>query len=136
LDIAATMSDPSLPLVKSEGEEWGDPTGSAAALERLKSYDPVCNVRPQRYPPMLLTAGLQDQRVGYWEAAKWAQRVRAACASAPGGGGGGGGGGGERVLLKVEMEEGHGGASDRYAAVRDVAFEWAWVLDTVKRGSA
>jgi oligopeptidase B len=124
LDLSATMADPSLPLVKSEGEEWGDPASDAATFNYLRSYDPMQNVRSQAYPPLLLTAGLQDNRVGYWEAAKWAQRVRTACA----------GGGGDRVLLKVEMGEGHAGASDRYAAIRDVAFEWAWVLGTVKGG--
>jgi oligopeptidase B len=121
LDLLATMADPSLPLVQSEGEEWGDPAGSGEVLEYLRSYDPQLCVRQQTYPPMLLTAGYQDQRVGYWEAAKWVQRVRAAAA-----------GSGEGVLLKIEMEEGHAGAMDRYKSIRDVAFELAWVLDQVK----
>jgi oligopeptidase B len=84
----------------------------------MKAYTPYENVRPTRYPHLLVTAGLEDPRVGYWEPAKWVQRLRSAD---PAG----------RVLLKVELDAGHAGPSGRYEAWREEAFVLSFVLDAV-----
>jgi oligopeptidase B len=88
----------------------------------MKGYTPYENVASTGHPDLLVTAGLEDPRVGYWEPAKWVQKLRAAD---PGG----------RVLLKIELDAGHGGPSGRYEAWRDEAFVLAFVLDVVGRGS-
>ena len=118
LDVLATMADKSLPLVSAEVEEWGDPY--VDSFELIKSYCPMQNIKKSPYPPALVTTALNDDRVGYWEAAKWVQRVRGVSSS--------------KQLLKCELEEGHGGATDRYKGIRDAAFELAWVLDCVGAG--
>jgi oligopeptidase B len=86
--------------------------------EVMKGYSPYDNVRPGHHPDMLVTAGLEDPRVGYWEPAKWVQRLRAADPSG-------------RVLLKVELDAGHAGPTGRYEAWRDEAFVVAFVIDAV-----
>lgn len=80
------------------------------------------NVKSQRYAPMLLEAGLNDSRVAYWEPAKFAQRVRAAAKD----------GSGDEVLLKVELDEGHAGAMDRYKAIHEKAYSWSWLLNHLR----
>lgn len=119
VDVLTTMSDPSIPLTVTEWEEWGNPH-SAAHFEYIRSYSPVDNVRPQAYPPMLLTAGLNDSRVAYWEPAKLAQLLRAA-STAPGGP--------ASILLKTEMGAGHFSFADRYKYLREEAFIYAWLLE-------
>jgi oligopeptidase B len=84
----------------------------------MKSYSPYDNVRPTSYPTMLVTAGLEDPRVGYWEPAKWVQKLRVADPATP-------------ILFKIELRAGHGGPSGRYDAWRDEAFVLAFVLDAV-----
>jgi oligopeptidase B len=84
----------------------------------MKSYSPYDNVRPDHYPALLVTAGLEDPRVGYWEPTKWVQKLRAADPA-------------NDVLLKVELRAGHAGPSGRYDAWRDEAFVLAFVLDAV-----
>ena len=116
LDAVVTMCDASIPLVSTEWEEWGNPN-TQEALAYMLSYDPMRNVRPQAYPPMFLSAGLTDSRVGYWEPAKFVQRVRAANTGA------------HRVIFKCELDEGHTGAQDRFRGLRDRALELAWMLD-------
>jgi len=86
----------------------------------MKSYSPYDNVRPVRYPKMLVTSGLNDPRVSYFEPTKWVQRLRASHPENA-----------ERILLKMEMASGHRGPSGRYRAWRDWAFELAFVLDVV-----
>ena len=118
LDAVVTMCDPSIPLVSTEWDEWGNPN-TAEALAYMLAYDPMRNVRPQAYPALYLSAGLNDSRVGYWEPAKFCQRVRAVNT------------GSRRILFRCELDEGHSGAQDRFRSLRDRALELAWMLDAL-----
>jgi len=122
VDCLNTILDPSLPLTVLEWEEWGNPVASEEFYEEMASYAPYENVVAQAYPPMLVTAGLNDPRVSYWEPAKWVARLRVTATNSP------------RILLKTEMGAGHGGPSGRYDAWRDEAFVLSFVLDTFGRG--
>jgi oligopeptidase B len=122
VDCLTTMLDDSLPLTVIEWEEWGNPGADPEVYSVMKSYTPYDNVQPTRHPDLLVTAGLEDPRVGYWEPAKWVQKLRSAD---PGG----------RVLLKTELDAGHAGPSGRYEAWRDEAFVLAFVLDAVGLGT-
>ena len=117
VDCLTSMLDVDLPLTIIEREEWGNPTDDEEAYWRLKSYSPYDNVRPVRYPRMLVTAGLNDPRVSYFEPTKWVQKLRASHPDNA-----------ERVLLKIEMSSGHRGPSGRYRAWRDWAFQLAFAL--------
>ncbi len=119
VDALNTMLDPSLPLTVGEYEEWGNPTDDAAAYATIKSYAPYENVTATAaYPALLLTGGLNDTRVGFWEPAKFTARLRE---EVPG----------VEVLLRMEMGVGHGGPSGRYDSWREEAFVLAWVLKTI-----
>ena len=116
VDALTSILDPDLPLTVIEWDEWGDPLHNAAVYEYMRSYSPYENVDPDAtYPPILAVTSLNDTRVLYVEPAKWAARLRAV---------------GAPVLLKTEMSAGHGGVSGRYAAWRERAAEYAWVLAT------
>jgi oligopeptidase B len=115
VDVVSTMSDPTIPLTVIEYDEWGDPT-EAEFAEVMASYSPYDNVRPEPYPAMLVTAGLNDPRVQYWEPAKWVAKLRATTT------------GGGPFLLKTQMGAGHAGRSGRYDAWRDEAEVLAFVL--------
>jgi oligopeptidase B len=117
LDGVVTMCDSSIPLVSTEWNEWGNPN-IPEELEAIRAYDPMINIKGQNYPPLLIEAGLNDTRVAYWEPLKFVQRVRAATTGNP-----------RHVMFKVEMDEGHTGAMDRYKHIRDRAFELAWGLE-------
>lgn len=119
VDALSTILDPSLPLTVMEWEEWGNPTESEEYYRYMKSYAPYENVEAKDYPPMLVTAGLNDPRVSYWEPAKWVAKLRATKTDT------------NRLLLKTEMGAGHGGPSGRYNAWRDEAFVLAFLLDTL-----
>ena len=116
VDVLATMLDASLPLTPGEWPEWGNPIEDRAAFELIRSYSPYDNVRAQAYPPMLVTAGLNDPRVTYWEPAKWVARLR------------------ERktddnvLLLKTNMGAGHGGKSGRFESLHETAEEYGFIL--------
>ena len=116
VDVVNTMLDETLPLTIVEWEEWGNPN-IAEQYRWLRSYTPYENIVAGIYPSMLITAGLNDPRVQYWEPAKWAARLRAAPI------------GGRPVLLKIEMGAGHFARSGRYDVWRDEAFVLAFVLD-------
>jgi oligopeptidase B len=118
VDCLTTMLDETLPLTVIEWEEWGNPGADPEVYRVMRGYSPYDNVGPARHPDLLVTAGLEDPRVGYWEPAKWVQKLRA---EDPGG----------RVLLKIDLDAGHGGPSGRYDAWRDEAFVVAFVLDAV-----
>jgi oligopeptidase B len=120
VDCLTTMLDTSLPLTTNEWEEWGDPLSDKAAYEWIKAYSPYDNVRNERYPKMLVTGGLSDPRVGYFEPTKWVQKLRAAHAENP-----------TRVLLRVELAAGHFGPSGRFDAWQKRAFVLAFVLDAI-----
>jgi oligopeptidase B len=115
VDVVNTMLDPSLPLTVTEWEEWGDPRDEEA--ERvMAAYSPYENVAAVAYPPLLVTAGLNDPRVGYHEPAKWVARLRAEST------------GDQPILLKSELDAGHGGPSGRYQAWREEAKVLAFLL--------
>ncbi len=118
VDVVTTMSDPSIPLTVIEYDEWGNP-GDVEYLEVMASYSPYDNVRAVDYPALLVTAGLNDPRVQYWEPAKWVAKLRA---TATGGG---------PILLRTELGAGHGGRSGRYDAWRDEAEVLAFVLQQI-----
>jgi oligopeptidase B len=119
VDALNTILDPTLPLTVMEWEEWGNPVESAEVYRYMRSYAPYENVEAKAYPPLLVTAGLNDPRVSYWEPAKWVARLRATEV------------GDSRLLLKTEMGAGHMGPSGRYDAWKDEAFVFAFVLDTL-----
>ncbi len=118
VDCLTSMLDVELPLTMIEREEWGNPTDDEDAYWWIKSYSPYDNVRPVRYPRMLVTGGLNDPRVGYFEPTKWVQKLRASHSDNA-----------ERVLLKMEMTAGHRGPSGRYQAWRDWALKLAFAID-------
>lgn len=119
VDALNTMLDPSLPLTIGEYEEWGNPE-EKRYYDYIKSYAPYENVEPKRYPKILITAGLNDPRVSYWEPAKWAAKLRALKTD-------------EHVLLlKTNMGSGHFGSSGRYEHYKETAFQYAFLLDALK----
>ena len=124
VDCLTSMLDVDLPLTMIEREEWGNPTDDEEAYWRMKAYSPYDNVREVRYPRMLVTGGLNDPRVSYFEPTKWVQKLRAAH-----------GDNAERVLLKMERTAGHHGPSGRYRAWRDWAFELAFAIDVAAGGN-
>jgi oligopeptidase B len=119
VDALTTILDPSLPLTVIEWEEWGNPLKDPEVYRYMKSYAPYENVAAQEYPPILAITSLNDTRVFYVEPAKWVAKLRATAT------------GDAEVLLKIEMEAGHGGRSGRYDAWREVAFSLSWILDTL-----
>jgi oligopeptidase B len=119
VDCLTTILDETLPLTVLEWEEWGNPVTDRDVYEYMKSYSPYDNVGAADYPAMLVTAGLNDPRVSYWEPAKWVQRLRERTT------------GTRPILLKTELGAGHMGPSGRYDAWRDEAFVFAFVLDAL-----
>jgi oligopeptidase B len=115
VDVVNTMLDESVPLTVIEYEEWGNPN-QKKYYEYMRSYSPYDNVRRGAYPHMLVTAGLNDPRVQYWEPAKWVAKLRAMKTDD------------HLLLLRTKMDEGHAGPSGRYAHLREVAFEYAFLL--------
>ena len=118
VDVVNTMLDASLPLTVIEYDEWGDPN-EPAAYANIRSYSPYDNVGARAYPNMLVTAGLNDPRVAYWEPAKWVAKLRARKTD------------GNRLLLRTNMGAGHGGASGRFDYLREIAFKYAFMLDLI-----
>jgi oligopeptidase B len=116
VDVLNTMLDETLPLTPGEWPEWGNPIEDPAAYDLIASYSPYDNVRAQAYPPMLVTAGLNDPRVTYWEPAKWVAKLRATKTDA------------NALLLKTNMGAGHGGKSGRWESLRETAEEFAFIL--------
>src|ERR1700694_3779477 len=116
VDVITTMMDASIPLTTGAYDEWGNPNDSTYYRYML-SYSPYDNVERKAYPNLLITAGLHDSQVQYFEPAKWTARLRAMKTDA------------NRLILRTNMEAGHGGASGRYKRWRDVAFEYAFLLD-------
>ena len=120
VDVLNTMSDTTLPLTPPEWPEWGNPIEDAGAYDRILSYSPYDQVHAAAYPPILATGGLSDPRVTYWEPAKWVARLREnTTGAAP-------------ILLKMNMDAGHGGASGRFDFLKEIALDYAfaiWALD-------
>ncbi|MFL6548208.1 MAG: S9 family peptidase, partial [Povalibacter sp.] len=123
VDIVTTMLDESIPLTTLEYEEWGDPN-ELDAYRYMLSYSPYDNVRAQSYPPFLVTTGLWDSQVQYYEPAKWVARLRDLKTDP------------HPVLLHTNMEAGHGGQSGRFEHLREVAREYAFVISLAEKGDA
>lgn len=116
VDVVTTMLDESIPLTTGEYDEWGNPNDKTY-YDYMKSYSPYDNVSAQAYPAMLVTTGLHDSQVQYWEPAKWVARLRAKKTDK------------NPLLLYTNMDTGHGGASGRFERYKEVAMEYAFLLD-------
>ncbi len=115
VDVVTTMLDESIPLTTGEYDEWGDP-GVERFYDYIRSYSPYDNVSAQRYPHLLVMAGLHDSQVQYWEPAKWVARLRARKTDD------------NLLLLRTNLDAGHGGASGRYERYRETALQYAFLL--------
>jgi oligopeptidase B len=116
VDVLNTMLDDTLPLTPPEWPEWGNPIASREDFDIIRSYSPYDNVAARRYPHIFAYGGLTDPRVTYWEPAKWIARLRARNVSD------------SLILLKTNMEAGHGGASGRFEALKELALDFAFAL--------
>lgn len=116
VDVINTMIDEDLPLTPGEWPEWGNPITDPAAFDYIASYSPYDNVGAKAYPPMLVSAGLNDPRVTYWEPAKWVAKLRATRTNDG------------TLLLRTNMGAGHGGKSGRWTSLKEVAESYAFVL--------
>ena len=115
VDVVTTMLDDSIPLTTGEYDEWGNPH-ERAAFDDICAYSPYDNVEAKDYPALLVLAGLHDSQVQYWEPAKWVAKLRALKTDA------------NRLLLKTNMDAGHGGVSGRYRRYRETALQYAFLL--------
>jgi len=115
VDVVTTMLDDSIPLTTGEYDEWGNPNDETY-YHYIKSYSPYDNVKPMSYPNTLVTTGLHDSQVQYWEPAKWVAKLRDVQQ------------GDNLILLHTNMDAGHGGASGRFEALKEIAMEYAFLL--------
>lgn len=118
VDVVTTMLDESIPLTTGEFDEWGNPKNKEY-YDYMLSYSPYDNVKAQKYPALLVTTGLHDSQVQYWEPAKWVAKLRDMKTDD------------NPLLLQTNMDFGHGGASGRFERLKEVALEYAFVLDLV-----
>ena len=116
VDVLNTMLDESLPLTPPEWEEWGNPIKSPEAFDLIKGYSPYDNIKSEDYPPMLVTGGLNDPRVTYWEPAKWTAKMRDFKTD------------GNLLLMRMNMGSGHFANSGRFGRLKDYAEEYSFVL--------
>jgi oligopeptidase B len=116
VDVVTTMLDESIPLTTGEFDEWGNPK-KKEYYDYMKAYSPYDNVKAQVYPNMLVTTGLHDSQVQYWEPAKWVAKLRELKTDK------------HMLLLHTNMEAGHGGASGRFKALEDIALQYAFLLE-------
>lgn len=116
VDVVTTMLDESIPLTTGEFDEWGNPK-EEAAYHYIKSYSPYDNVEAKAYPNLLVTSGLHDSQVQYWEPTKWVALLRDVKTDT------------NKLLLKTNMEAGHGGASGRFEGLKETALEYAFIFD-------
>jgi oligopeptidase B len=116
VDVVTTMLDESIPLTTNEFDEWGNPAASKEAHDYMLSYSPYDQVEAKDYPAMLVTSGLWDSQVQYWEPTKWVAKLRATKTDQ------------NPLLLRTNMEAGHGGKSGRFERYREIAEEYAFIL--------
>jgi oligopeptidase B len=116
VDIVTTMMDESIPLTTGEYDEWGNPNNKEY-FDYMMSYSPYDNIKAQDYPNMLVTTGLHDSQVQYWEPAKWVAKLRDSKTDT------------NILLFHINMDAGHGGVSGRFEALKEVAEEYAFLLD-------
>jgi len=124
VDVLNTMSDVSLPLTPPEWPEWGNPLEDPAAYDAIAAYSPYDNVAPRPYPAILATGGLSDPRVTWWEPEKWIPRLRENTTSD------------RPVLLKINLDAGHGGASGRFDRLKEVALDYAFAIWAIEGAEA
>jgi len=120
VDVLNTMLDATLPLTPPEWPEWGNPIVSEADFRTIAAYSPYENVARRRMPAILAVGGLTDPRVTYWEPAKWVAQIRARMTE------------GGPVLLRIDMDSGHGGASGRFDRLKEVAQSYAFAIGITK----
>ena len=118
VDVITTMLDPSIPLTTSEYDEWGNPENKEY-YDYMLSYSPYDNVEAKEYPAMLVTTGLHDSQVQYWEPAKWVAKLRVLKTD------------NNLLLLHTNMGGGHSGVSGRFRAYKETALEFAFMLSLV-----
>jgi oligopeptidase B len=116
VDVITTMEDESIPLTTGEFDEWGNPKNPESYMYMLE-YSPYDQVKPQNYPNMLVTTGLHDSQVQYWEPAKWVAKLREMKTD------------NNTLLLRTNMETGHGGTTGRFKIYKEIAQEWAFIVD-------
>ncbi len=116
VDVLNTMLDETLPLTPLEWPEWGNPITDVTAFDYIRAYSPYDCIRAQDYPPILITAGLHDPRVIYWEPAKWVARMRVVKTDT------------NPLLFKVNMESGHAGRSGRFEHIKEIAEQYTFLL--------
>ena len=116
VDVVTTMSDPSIPLTTLEYDEWGNPD-NVELYKYMMSYSPYDNIRPTEYPHILISTGLNDPRVAYWEPAKFAAKLREVKTDH------------NLLLLQTNYSSGHAGASGRYDSLKEVAVDYAFLID-------
>ena len=122
VDVLNTMSDVTLPLTPPEWPEWGNPLEDEAAYDLIAGYSPYDQITAQAYPAVLAAGGLSDPRVTYWEPAKWVAKLRDyTTGDAP-------------IMLKINMDAGHGGASGRFDFLKEIALDYAFAVWAVDRG--
>jgi len=122
VDVINSISDPTIPLTTLEYDEWGNPVENREHYDYMMSYSPYDNIRATEYPHLLLTAGFNDPRVPYWEPAKFAARLRELKTDD------------NLLLLRTNFHAGHAGASGRYDHMKEVAFEYAFLIDRLSNG--
>jgi oligopeptidase B len=123
VDIVTSMLDPGIPLTTNEYDEWGNPAADKATYDYMLAYSPYDNVAAHDYPALYVTTGLWDSQVQYWEPAKWVARLRALKTDA------------NPLVLRTNLEAGHGGLSGRFQRYREIAEEYAFVLDAAGGGA-
>ena len=120
VDVLNTLRDDSLPLTPGEWPEWGNPIDDKTAFNHIHSYSPYDQLSKGAYPPMMVTAGLNDPRVTYWEPAKYVAKVRALKTDD------------NLLVLKTTMGAGHGGKSGRWDSLYEVAEEYAFIISSLR----
>ena len=116
VDVLNTMLDATLPLTPPEWTQWGNPLMSKQTFEYIQSYSPYDNIQAKEYPPMLVTGGLNDPRVTYWEPAKWTAKMRATKTD------------NNLLVMRINMGAGHFSNTGRYGRLKDSAEEYAFTL--------
>lgn len=116
VDVVTTMLDETIPLTTSEYDEWGNPNNKNY-YKYMMTYSPYDNVKKINYPNLLVTTGLHDSQVQYWEPAKWVAKLRELKTDE------------NNLFLNTNMETGHGGSSGRFESLKDLAKEYAFLFD-------
>jgi oligopeptidase B len=118
MDVVTTMSDPTVPLTTQEYDQWGNPENKEA-FEYMLQYSPYDNIRAAEYPNLLITTGLNDPRVAFWEPAKFLAKLREMKTDD------------NLAIFYVNYDSGHAGASGRYDYIKEIALDYAFLMDRI-----